>query len=403
MDQISEDSLDYALRMRKYQIETLRREVPHGGYVVSVIRDFPLASMGLLDPWDRPKWPFSKWSWHREQMILLTTPRDRFCFREDQPLKVRISLATTEEEYARPSDVELVLRDESGTSVERKRIRWDADPAFSDLRFQVPADTQRKDDLPRRFTLQAHSANHGGIANAWSLWTVPPRVSATWSSPWLRAHASLSADQLPSGVTISPLEPQATAAKSRKLVVLTSRLDEALLSGLESGGAVILLPNNHTDSFPTREHWFLRGGPVIHSVGDRHGALRRFVLELQHFDLAGPVVPEIDHYLADVEPWVVLWDNHDLADCRTHGVLFRIPVGKGTLWVSTMNHRAEAGRWLLEYLIRELRSAGQTHTAESAVSTRWLERFRRELAFRKLALESKTWRFRPDLHEEGVA
>ena len=42
-------SANYAIAMRKYQIETFRREVPNGGYVVSVLRDFPLAGMGLLD------------------------------------------------------------------------------------------------------------------------------------------------------------------------------------------------------------------------------------------------------------------------------------------------------------------------------------------------------------------
>ena len=35
------DSLRYGLLMRKYQAETYRREVPAGGYVISVIRDIP--------------------------------------------------------------------------------------------------------------------------------------------------------------------------------------------------------------------------------------------------------------------------------------------------------------------------------------------------------------------------
>ena len=42
---LEKDSLRYAWLMRKYQIEAYRREVPNGGYVISVMRDFPLASM----------------------------------------------------------------------------------------------------------------------------------------------------------------------------------------------------------------------------------------------------------------------------------------------------------------------------------------------------------------------
>ncbi len=76
LDRLGPDSLRYALLMRKYQIETYRREVPHGGYVVSVIRDIPNASMGLIDYNDQPKWPATDWSWQRETICLLKTPND---------------------------------------------------------------------------------------------------------------------------------------------------------------------------------------------------------------------------------------------------------------------------------------------------------------------------------------
>src|SRR5262249_13820760 len=55
-NQLVEDSKHYAMLMRKFQIETLRREIPNAGYVVSVIRDFPLAGMGLVDYLGQPKW-----------------------------------------------------------------------------------------------------------------------------------------------------------------------------------------------------------------------------------------------------------------------------------------------------------------------------------------------------------
>ena len=77
LERLGADSLHYAMLMRKFQIEAYRREVPHGGYVVSVIRDFSTASMGLLDYADQPKWPASEWNWQGETMLLLRTDHDR--------------------------------------------------------------------------------------------------------------------------------------------------------------------------------------------------------------------------------------------------------------------------------------------------------------------------------------
>ena len=80
MARFKAESFRYAHRMRKYQIETYRREVPNGGYVVSVIRDIPLCGMGLIDFEGKPKTTREQWNWHRDQMLLLTTENDRKSF-----------------------------------------------------------------------------------------------------------------------------------------------------------------------------------------------------------------------------------------------------------------------------------------------------------------------------------
>ena len=77
LSHLRDDSLKYALLMRKYQIETFRRDMPAAGYVVSVIRDFPLAGMGLIDYFGRPKWSPAEWAWHGPTMLLLRTDDDR--------------------------------------------------------------------------------------------------------------------------------------------------------------------------------------------------------------------------------------------------------------------------------------------------------------------------------------
>ncbi|MFT3878230.1 MAG: glycoside hydrolase family 2 TIM barrel-domain containing protein [Gemmatales bacterium] len=63
-EKLYQDSLKYAGLMRKYQMEAYRREVPNGGYVVSVLRDFPLAGMGLVNYLGQPKWGQEDWKWH---------------------------------------------------------------------------------------------------------------------------------------------------------------------------------------------------------------------------------------------------------------------------------------------------------------------------------------------------
>ena len=80
LDRLRNESKWYGQLMRKYQIEAYRREVPDGGYVVSVIRDVPSCSMGFLDYLGHPKWSADEWNWHGDTMLLLETDSDRRSF-----------------------------------------------------------------------------------------------------------------------------------------------------------------------------------------------------------------------------------------------------------------------------------------------------------------------------------
>jgi hypothetical protein len=83
---------------------------------------------------------------------------------------------------------------------------------------------------------------------------------------------------------------------------------------------------------------------------------RDLLVELQAFDLAGPVVPDLD-WLENLDPILLLWDTHDLHTVKTHGLIFETRVGHGRLLVSAVNHRGAgnaAGQWLLAALVRHL-------------------------------------------------
>jgi hypothetical protein len=129
------------------------------------------------------------------------------------------------------------------------------------------------------------------------------------------------------------------------------------------------------------------------------------LVELQHFDLAGDVIRDVD-YLDAIDPLLMLWEAHDLEEIRTNGLLFRMPVGAdGDLLVSALDHQSpgnQAGVFLLGQLLKGL---AEGRMANSAVvdsrGAKNLERLRAEVSGRRISLESREWRFQPDPQEAG--
>jgi hypothetical protein len=257
--------------MRKYQIEAFRREVPDGGYVVSVLRDFPLASMGLLDFNDQPKWPTEDWAWHGDP-------------NKSYGVQVKI-----------PSS-----------------------------RFESPD------------------------------------------------------------------------------AITASRLDDALLTRLEAGAKVVLLPDGEKGSFPLRDHWFLRGGLYMpdHPIWKRLS--RDDMILLQQSDLAGRVIPDIQ-YFDEIDPVILLWDNHDIKEVKTHALVFETTVGKGRLLVSALNHSgstSESGPALLSEFIRHVASSP---TPKRALKSETIRRMREKLNEKRIDLTKEIWQFKPDPKNVGLS
>lgn len=265
------DSREYAWLMRQYQTQAFRWAVPYGGYVVSVIRDFPLASMGLLDYRDQAKWPTEAWRWH------VQPPPDR--------------------------------------------------------------------------------------------------------DPWPKAA-------LPAPATPVPSDPA---------IKTVSALSLDLIRELEAGARVFLQPNGQEGSLPLRSHWFLRGGPVVnphHPLIRAHPDLHAFLVRSQHFDLAGDVIPEVE-YLEEIDPLLLLWDNHDIREVKTHGLVFETRVGQGRLLVSALRHDGDgntAGQGLKNLLLSHL---AKGPSPRQALSQATLEGIKARLREKRLSLVGQPWRFRP--------
>jgi hypothetical protein len=198
--------------------------------------------------------------------------------------------------------------------------------------------------------------------NSWPIWVVP-RPAEGWSQKvWL--HPSVPDKQ---ARELFPGVKRSVALQAGQVAV-AARFDDALIQILEQGGRVLLLPDGQRASLPLNAHWFLRGAPYVpdHPLVQR--APRAFWIELQHFDLASAVIPDIK-YLAEIDPVLMLWDTHDLKTIKTHGLIFETRIAqKGRLLVSAVNHTGPdnaAGRWLLGVFLDDLKSPATSRNALS--------------------------------------
>ena len=309
------ESKHYALLMRKYQIEAYRREVPFGGYVVSVIRDIPLCSMGLVDYLGRPKWSADDWNWHGETMLLLETEADRRSFAGGKSMRIQPAVSHFSGTPIENGTLTITIESDEPGLLE-KTVRKSVSLEGAGLHRLEPLEIVLPDVAqPLRFKVEAQLAASGRTySNHWPMWLVP--TSRSDSPPSVRLHNSCPADITGLFPSAAPLTGQPTDE-----LVIATRLDVPLLSYLESGGRVLVLPDGQKGSFPLTEEWFLRGAPYIADHPLLKNIPRQLLVELQHFDLASAVIPDIS-YLEEIDPIVMLWNNHDLDKVKTQGLVF---------------------------------------------------------------------------------
>lgn len=340
---LASDSLWYGRLMRKYQAETYRREVPAGGYVISVIRDIPSATMGLIDYLDDPKWPAADWAWQRDTICLLQTENDRRSFAAGERLKGALLVSHFGSAPIRNGRLEVTLGGARAVATQSQETGTLTN--WLDLDLPLPASLAK----PERLMLHARLRTAAGeFRNEWPIWVVPAPAAVCVNHVWVDPILAPTVNLPPAVGPLSDAAPDD--------VVVAARLDDALARRLEAGGRVLLLPDGGKGSFKLEDHWFLRGAPYVNPASLSGTVPRELLVELQHFDLASRVLPNLP-WLEQIDPILMLWDTHDLSTVKTHGLIFETRVGPGRLLVSAVNHRGEAnavGRWLLGVLIDHL-------------------------------------------------
>ena len=403
LDRLLPDSMVYAQLMRKYQVEAYRREIPYGGYVLSVIRDFSTAAMGFVDYLGHPKWTETDWEWQRDTICLLATEADCRSFFAGDRLRADLLVSHFGLRPLENGELVVVLEDPgrkeavlatAKAGVIRQNIGTLAKVVALD--FPLPA-TDRPVRLIIRAVLTAGDAH---FRNQWPVWVVPRPEPLGRDLVTLGASVpeDLAADLFPRASRFGDGEPGK--------VLVATRFDDWLVGKVEEGWRVLLLPDGGEKSFPLAAHWFLRGGPYVPAHSMSAVIPRDLFVELQHFDLAGDVIPEVG-YLDAIDPILLLWDTHDLKKMKTHGLIFETAVagktasGDGRLLVSAVRHGSPskespanaAGRWLLRVLVEDLAAGPAPRRRIPEAMWRHLkERLHEE----KVSLAEKVWRFKPE-------
>lgn len=403
---LEELSKRYALEIRKYQIEALRREAPSAGYVVSVIRDFPFAEMGLLDLNGEPKWKENQWAWHGDTMLLMHTQNDRRSFFIDEILDAEFvlsnywiphpksksipsqelgslqfeftSLSNPKERTLKDVSVPIATREEQGNHVVthlRESLRELINPRISE---------------PTPLSISASlTTPYGTTSNQWVVWVYPRKDR----KENFRLHTSCDS-------SIREAFPALRRTTDSADTWVAQQFDLDLLERLEGGANVLMIPNGSKNSFPQQQHWFLRGGPIVRS-SKRFGPAEMWN-QLQAMDLGGSVIPNLQ-WLSQLTPHVMLWDNHDIDHVRTHGLLFATRVGKGKLIVCSLpvtGATNAVGKWLFQQCCEAFEDP---ELCSTSLGPETIQAIRNQLIRRTINLTDQQWMFRPDPSNHGLS
>jgi hypothetical protein len=358
VDALRPDSLRYALAQRKDQIEGFRFLQPDGGYVVSVARDFRLASMGLADAFDRWKWSAEDWAFQGDTALLLPprTPRAVLGGAE-----VALDLYVA---HHGPKPLP------AGTAFWRAGGQASGDISHAEL---APGSLTKIGAL--RFTAPSVAAFREIEVSA----VVGPR-GAQAANRWSFFATPASRDDAPRDVAA---------------VEEVDRLTPELVDRLTSGARVLLAATDGPGSFVAPSRWTLRGswwapdGPIVRGFG------REALGELLVHDLHPRGMMPLAPFRGAAHPLIGFWDTHDVPRVDEYAFLLETRVGAGRLTATTVPLRGGAAADAFRAaLLRRLRSAAEPPTALPADVAAAL---RERLSLRTLDLTARTdWTFRAE-------
>ena len=355
-----------SLVVRKFTLETLRRRSGIGGYVVTGLRDTPIATSGVFDDFDHPKWPSETFRRFNADAILCldTGRRRRWMHGGDRPDRLDVFNhwggpqsyaawhiilsafgASLEKSTGctRQSQLTWRLSDLAGNILDGGQISIDRSilpgrpMEVAALTCQLPIATEAI-----QLKLEASLSFAGQeVANTWPVWIYPP---IQWPAELGVFDPSHSLDSLDDLLRQSHhFEPE---GDWKFPLVLSTTWSAKLYRYLHAGGRILLLQQGD-GPLPSQRGPFWREGlklfsphPLWHTFPHQGSA------DLQFFGLASDLMldagrlPEMLPDLTEIHPVLRRLDERQF---NLREYLLEARVGHGCLLACSLRMNGEVG------------------------------------------------------------
>lgn len=345
-----------SLMVRKYTLETVRKRAAVQGYVITGLRDTPIATSGIFDDFDRPKWePAAFRQFNTDAILALDCGRSRR-WRHGGDRAERLDLYNWwAGETVR---LHLILNHTAAAAITDGAFTWqvvnaDGEPIAGAtqqssralpsgrpaevgvITFALPAMTRAA-----QCQLTVHFTGTGGACrNQWPLWVYPR--PAEWNQQVVVYDPFYTLHDLPE---LSALRGELPAAAGK--VVITSVLDEPFQAYLAAGGRGLLLQTGE-GALPVRRGPFWREAVKLICPHPLWTAFPQAgFVDLQFFGLATDVMIDskpLSAVLPQLSAITPILRRLDAREFTVADYLLEAVVGKGKLLVCTLRLQGVAG------------------------------------------------------------
>jgi len=296
--------------VRKFTLETIRRRDVISGYVITGLRDTPIATSGVLDDFLRPKWPPEAFTaFNQDAILCLDIGRRRnWQYGGDRPdrldiynhwsgqfVRWHVILNDADRRFTAKARFNWQLIDPDGVVYHQggscfNRGKRDSPKEVSVVECTLPGLEHAQEYLLKVSLL----SRNGSIQNQWPIWIYPQPVK--WPDNLCVYDPSHSLDFL-TGLDqfwrfIQPGDPI-----SEKTVIMTAQWDIWLMGLLKAGHRILLLQQGD-GPFPARRAPFWREAiKIFHDHPIWRDFPQKGYTDLQFFGLASDVLLESNRFL----------------------------------------------------------------------------------------------------------
>ncbi len=368
-----------SLMARKFTLEAVRKRSAVKGYVITGLRDTPIATSGIFDDFDRPKWPAEQFRPFNDDAILcLDVGRSRrwqhggdrperldvYNWWAGETVRLHVLLNTAQADSHTPGTLTWQVINQAGELVAGGKtvcaqpIPPDRPVEIGMIEFVCPATAQAEElCLQVQFT-----APHTQCANQWPIWSYPR--PETWPADVVLYDAQHRLAEEWRQLDL----PYVSAISEQAKIVITSALDTAVRAYLQQGGAVLLIQEGN-GPLPVQRGPFWREAIKLfasHPLWSKFP--QRGFVDLQFFGLATDLMFNLTDLavLPDLTNFRPILRRLDAREFTVTEYLFEAQVGKGHLLACALRlwggagaqptgfKRNVAGRYLLATLLEHL-------------------------------------------------